>query len=310
MKKIAITSGDTDGIGLEVSLKALKNIGPSKSARFYLFRPSSYTTKNFSRFLRGYDVVTLPNLAAALAVQSSEKNLLFDIASASPPPLWVEEAAQACLQNKMDSLVTAPLSKQLIKKSGLTDLGHTDILKRLCRSNTAFMTFVGKKFNVLLATGHIPINKISSALLDDTLIRALGCANSFRLSVKSKKPIGLLGLNPHAGDQGLIGKEETDLFKRVLAFAAKKNIPVIGPLVPDAAFHSKNWSHYSIYVCCYHDQGLIPFKTIHGFSGVHLTLGLPIKRTSVDHGTAKDIFGKNCADASSMIDALRWAIKN
>jgi 4-hydroxythreonine-4-phosphate dehydrogenase len=123
-------------------------------------------------------------------------------------------------------------------------------------------------------------------------------------------PIGLLGLNPHAGDSGLIGQEEQTVISKAMKQLFELGIPVVGPLVPDAAFQKENWGKYSTFVACYHDQGLIPFKSIHGFdSGVHLTLGLSLKRTSVDHGTAKDIFGKNKANPGSMVSALRWAIK-
>jgi 4-hydroxythreonine-4-phosphate dehydrogenase len=174
------------------------------------------------------------------------------------------------------------------------------------------MGFVGKSFNVVLATGHIPVSHISQAVNEPALLGALNAAKQMQsLLPKSqgKRPIALLGLNPHSGDGGLIGKEEVELFPRVLEGAKSLGIEVLGPLVPDAAFNEKNWRRFSTYVACYHDQGLIPFKTVHGFnSGVHLTLGLPIKRTSVDHGTAKDIFGKNIANPNSMIEAIRWAI--
>ncbi|MES2962733.1 MAG: 4-hydroxythreonine-4-phosphate dehydrogenase PdxA, partial [Bdellovibrionota bacterium] len=117
-------------------------------------------------------------------------------------------------------------------------------------------------------------------------------------------------LNPHAGEEGLIGESELDVHAKALAFAAEKKIAVEGPLVPDAAFFEKNWKRYSVFVANYHDQGLIPFKMIHGQeSGIHVTMGLPFVRTSVDHGTAKDIFGKDKADPRSMYQALEWAIR-
>jgi 4-hydroxythreonine-4-phosphate dehydrogenase len=115
--------------------------------------------------------------------------------------------------------------------------------------------------------------------------------------------LAIVGVNPHAGEQGLLGDEEA-LLRQLLG------ADVRGPLVPDAAFLPANWGLYSVYVCPYHDQGLIPFKLVHGFdSGVHMTLGLPFIRTSVDHGTAKDIFGKNKARAGSMKDAITTAIR-
>uniref|UniRef100_UPI0039E623D4 4-hydroxythreonine-4-phosphate dehydrogenase PdxA n=1 Tax=Bdellovibrio sp. TaxID=28201 RepID=UPI0039E623D4 len=196
---------------------------------------------------------------------------------------------------------------------GFKDLGHTDILKRLSKTQYVNMGFVGNKFNVVLATAHEPLSQIAKTLNLQVLQEALLNANELRKKLpatQKSKPIGILGLNPHAGERGLIGHEETDLFPKILAFAHKRKIPVEGPLVPDAAFFPNNWKRFSLYLALYHDQGLIPFKMIHGQdSGVHISLGIPFVRTSVDHGTAKDIFGKNKANPQSMIDALRWAIK-
>jgi 4-hydroxythreonine-4-phosphate dehydrogenase len=124
----------------------------------------------------------------------------------------------------------------------------------------------------------------------------------------ARRPMALVGVNPHAGENGLIGKEEIWMAK--LIRQSQSRHPIEGPLVPDSAFLPKNWGRYSLYVVPYHDQGLIPFKMIHGFdSGVHLTLGLPFVRTSVDHGTAKELFAKDKARFGSMQDALLTAIR-
>jgi 4-hydroxy-L-threonine phosphate dehydrogenase PdxA len=123
-----------------------------------------------------------------------------------------------------------------------------------------------------------------------------------------RKPIGILGLNPHAGDSGLIGQEEKLVIQPAVEKLKKNGFLVEGPLSPDAAFFPPSWKRYCFYVATYHDQGLIPFKLAHQHSGAHLTLGLPIWRTSVDHGTAKDIYGKNLANPQSMVDAIKWSI--
>ena len=126
---------------------------------------------------------------------------------------------------------------------------------------------------------------------------------------KAPRPIGVLGLNPHAGDSGLIGKEEADIITPVLEKLRGEKVPVEGPLVPDSAFTPSLRERYSLYLALYHDQGLIPFKAIHGQNGVHITWGLPFVRTSVDHGTAFDIAGQGKADSTSMRLAIEWAIK-
>ena len=161
---------------------------------------------------------------------------------------------------------------------------------------------------MLLATGHQPLQTAVAEFNREALLEALKAAAQMRGLLKTsrrRKPLALVGLNPHAGEDGLIGREEV-WFREVMKAS---RLPVEGPLVPDAAFLPQNWDKYSVYVCPYHDQGLIPFKMIHGFqSGVHLTLGLPFVRTSVDHGTAKDLFGKGKANPGSMLEALRAAI--
>ena len=170
------------------------------------------------------------------------------------------------------------------------------------------MGFFGEYFNVILTSAHIPVNQIEKSLSDVLLSNAISVALDSREildSKKRKKPIAILGLNPHAGDGGIIGDFEKNVLNGYL-----NSKELVGPLVPDVAFVKENWPKFSFYLAMYHDQGLIPFKTINGFdSGAHLTLGLPIKRSSVDHGTAKDIFGKNKANPGSMIEAIKWGVK-
>ena len=173
------------------------------------------------------------------------------------------------------------------------------------------MGFFGKQFSVVLATGHSPLARAIIEFSPSRLTRAIAAAERLRSILPPRQaalPLALVGLNPHAGESGLIGKDEIWLTKLVRDLST--SIDIVGPLVPDAAFLPPNWKRHSVYICPYHDQGLIPFKMVHGFdSGVHLTLGLPFVRTSVDHGTAKDLFGKNKAEHGSMKDALRVAIR-
>lgn len=310
-KKIALTTGDSDGIGLEVTIKSLLALGPQKGIQFLLWREdTTLASKEIRKLDKKFKRITVDNLAEALKIDG---DYLVDIASDLSPAHWVEETAKACLKNHLHAMATAPLSKTRIKEAGFKDLGHTDILKRISRTKKVHMGFIGDKFSVVLATGHVPISQVSKHLSFSTLTDAISHADYLRQQLPAaykKKPIGVLGLNPHAGEQGMIGQEELLMFPELPAWAKEKNIPLEGPLVPDAAFFPQNWKKYSVYVALYHDQGLIPFKMTHGQdSGVHMTLGIPFIRTSVDHGTAKDIFGQNKANPHSMIDAVRWAIK-
>ncbi|QDK36107.1 4-hydroxythreonine-4-phosphate dehydrogenase PdxA [Bdellovibrio sp. NC01] len=308
--KVVLTTGDSDGIGFEVTAKALHKIGPQKGVQFFLWRCEDASKKYLKLIDEKFTRITVDDFSEALKVEGP---YLVDIASDLSPAEWVEITAKACYQKKVDAMATAPLTKTSIQESGFKDLGHTDILKRISKTKNVHMGFIGEHFNVVLATGHLPINKVPKHLSFSVVAEALLHADQLRRKLApaiAKKPIAVLGLNPHAGEEGLIGQEELLIFPNLKSFAQEHEIPVEGPLVPDAAFFPVNWKKYSVYVSLYHDQGLIPFKMIHGQdSGVHVTLGIPFVRTSVDHGTAKDIFGKNKANPSSMIDAIRWAIK-
>lgn len=318
-KTIVVTSGDLDGIGLEVTAKALAKLGPKKGFQFVVFYNSKMSL-GFERLLsRSFHLVVCSDLEAGIDFfswnQRSKKfkNPLVLVDSDSSPALWIEEVAQACLKGRVHGLVTAPLSKPEIRRSGLKDLGHTDILKRVCKSKSAYMAFLGSNFNVVLASGHLPIHKVSNQLttkvIKDVIQLTLDARKWLKPSQRSK-PVGLLGLNPHAGDQGLIGNFDDRLLKKEIQKNGANQKLLVGPLVPDAAFTKKIWDQFSFYIAMYHDQGLIPFKMLHGNGGgAHVTLGLPIVRTSVDHGTAKDIYGKNRANPGSMIDAIEWALR-
>ncbi len=306
MKIIAVTTGDADGIGFEVACKALAKVPASSQHQLLLFRSATTKQKLSASLERKYKVFRVKSLKEALEIEARPKQLI-EILSSLPPAEWVRESAQAALTGQIDALCTGPLSKTSPGAGG----GHTGIFRELV-PHPLYMFFLGSKFNVLLLTDHIPLEKLKTHLTPERLGTAIVLAQEFLEKYqkpKAKLPIGVLGINPHAGEAGLLGKEEMSIIEPLLD-SMKAKYKVSGPLVPDAAFLPLNWKKYSTYVACYHDQGLIPFKMIHGHeAGVHLTLGLPFVRTSVDHGTAKEIFGKNRAEAGSMIDALKWALK-
>ncbi len=316
-KKIAITSGDPDGIGLEVTVKALlqKSISIKKTrSLFILFRHQSQTKsqkKYFDLLDNHCSRFTFHSLKEALAFIDNLKyvfkvpdDLLIDLSLTASSAEWVLEAAEACKKGILDSLITGPISKKATLVLPKKPVGHTGIFRQLFPKTPMHMAFVGKDFNVLLATDHIALSNVEQALKKGEFKKSLKNAEIFKKIIKSKKKVGVLGLNPHAGEKGILGSAEKILFKNL-----NQNI-FEGPLVPDAAFLKKNWDRYCLFVCLYHDQGLIPFKSHHGQdSGVHLTVGLPFVRTSVDHGTAREIFNKNIANPSSMRDAIDLNLK-
>ncbi len=308
---IAITTGDLDGIGLEVASKALSAVGPKSDFRYVLFRSRQAPESEMAGLDKKFQRKTFSDIHTALKHPLTSKNQIYDIASPLPPPVWVETAGQLCMTKTFHAMVTGPLSKTTISQSGMKDMGHTGILKRVAGQASVFMGFWGAKFSVVLATDHLPVRQVSSELTKERLRACLLASQDLEPLLKKsllKKPIGLLGLNPHAGEEGMLGEEE-NLIHRPLMRELKDKVPIEGPLVPDAAFHAAHWARYRYFVASYHDQGLIPFKMIHGHEGgVHLTLGLPFLRTSVDHGTAKDIFGRGLADPASMTAALKTAL--
>lgn len=312
--KVAITTGDKNGVGLEVAVKALNQMPASfkkNRALFFIFRHASQEKTQpqlFKLLDRHWSRLTFNNFDNALSFFTSHENtipdnLLIDLALTSSEAEWVVIAAAACKNRKLSALVTGPLSKKITATLPNKPLGHTGIFRQMFPGKKLFMSFIGKDFNVILATDHLPLGKVENALKAEGLKAVISAAKKFKTLINSKKSVAILGFNPHSGESGLIGDTEKILFSRLPR-------DVVGPLVPDAAFFKKNWPVYSVFICLYHDQGLIPFKMHHGQdSGAHLTLGLPFIRTSVDHGTATDLFNKNVANSNSMLEAIKLGIK-
>lgn len=310
IRRIIITTGDADGIGTEVAAKALHKVSPTKNIQFVVMRSPQAPASHIKHMSKKLKRIQFDSLNSALLSTESKSNVLLDVVLDTHPHQWIYDAATACVRGQAAAIATAPMSK---KSAGGRTVGHTEILKDVSKAPHVFMAFLGKHFNVVTCTGHIAIKDISAQLTADKIIRASALASEFvqRFPRKqSRLPLALVALNPHAGENGSIGNEEATLYAPVKRELDNRKINCVGPLVPDAAFIKENWPKYSFYICPYHDQALIPFKLVHGkSSGAHITLGLPFIRTSVDHGTAKDIFNKNKADPGSMIDALKWAIQ-
>jgi len=234
------------------------------------------------------------------------------------PPL-AGQAAIAALELAMEShrageiqgLVTAPISKAHMKAAGFPFPGHTEYLAAKTGTEKFVMMMVGPRLKVTLVTIHEPLARVSSQLTQEKILDTLAITyQSLQQLFGIKQPkIAVCGLNPHAGEEGILGSEEREVIGPAIASATKKGYPCSGPRVPDAVFYEAYQSKWDAVVCMYHDQGLIPFKMVHFKDGVNVTLGLPLVRTSPDHGTAFDIAGKGIADSSSMEAALRLAIE-
>ncbi len=301
-----VTPGDIDGIGLEVCLKAFNGFDkvPGTSSfklnNFYTIWVHESQVEQVKNTVSQPHFINDDNLDAFFP-----KKLNFIVTKKNPVECFIASIKNS-LKNDNQGILTGPLSKNLICSSGYANtIGHTGLLKKFIPSelrNSLVMAFKGSSFSVVLCTDHIPLKEVPDTLTPELIFNAYKCGLKFNSLFNLKGPIGILGLNPHAGDNGLIGSEESSGYP----YLDTKIYPYT-LLPPDGAFMPNIRNHYSCFLAAYHDQGLAPFKAVHGTSGVHITMGLPFVRLSVDHGTAKDLFNKNIASPQSMIDMIQLA---
>lgn len=221
---------------------------------------------------------------------------------------YIEEAVHHIEHGHCSALVTCPIGKKNLQDAGYQYPGHTEMLAALTKTAQVRMMMAGPRLKVVLATIHEPLRRVS-ALLSREEVR--DCIETTRLALQrdfavARPRIAVAGLNPHAGEASLFGTEEKDIIGPAVAECSTRG-EVSGPWPPDTVFYQAASGRFDAVVAMYHDQGLIPFKLLHFHDGVNVTLGLPLVRTSVDHGTALDIAGKNCADPSSLAAALAMA---
>ncbi|MDR0333051.1 MAG: 4-hydroxythreonine-4-phosphate dehydrogenase PdxA [Dysgonamonadaceae bacterium] len=321
--KIGITHGDVNGIGYEILLKTF-----SDTRLLELFNPVIYgSSKSASYHRKALDLPSL-NLHIISRVEDAHtgKINLFNCIKEEikidlgKPSTEAGEAAYTALNDavqdlqdaKIDALVTLPINKDSIQSDKFRFRGHTEFLEnRFARQGEkALMMFVTDKFRVALATTHLPISEVSKHITTATILGKLRTLNfSLKRDFRIESPrIAVLGLNPHAGENGLLGKEEVEAIIPAITEAQGKGILCVGPFAADGFFGTGRYKEFDAVLAMYHDQGLIPFKTFAMESGVNYTAGLPIVRTSPDHGTAYDIAGKNEASDESFRQAMYVAV--
>jgi 4-hydroxythreonine-4-phosphate dehydrogenase len=220
--------------------------------------------------------------------------------------LSLQSATAALKQKQIDGLLTAPIHKKNVQSAEFAYTGHTPYLKQLFEAKDVVMMLCAGNFRVALVTEHIPVSEVAQHITKEKIVSKLQIVHkSLQRDFGINKPrIAVLGLNPHAGDEGLIGKEEEAIIKPAIKEAKNSGILAIGPYSSDAFFARRSFESFDAVLAMYHDQGLIPFKTLASGEGVNFTAGLPAVRTSPDHGVAFDIAGKNLANTSSFITAL------
>ena len=322
MNTIAITCGDVNGIGPEIVIKSLNKIfNPQKHNIIFICPHIIFDeTTQIINPLFPYKKINkekeiLKNNGKVLILNLPKIKSIYGKVKASSGKAAYNSITKACslTQNKIaEGIVTAPISKEALKKAKINFPGHTELLADYFNVKNFAMMFVSNKMKAALATIHIPIKNVSRKISYKQLEKISNVIlNSLQNDFCIPKPkIAMLGLNPHAGENGNIGDEEKNIIKPFI-IANSKNI--YGPFVPDAYFGNRLYKNYDCTIGMYHDQVLIPFKLLNFNKGVNYTAGLPVVRTSPDHGTAFDIAGKGIAKPDSMIAAIKLAeriIKN
>jgi 4-hydroxythreonine-4-phosphate dehydrogenase len=314
---IGISCGDLNGIGIELILKAFTDnrilelctpvvFASNKAINFYRksvpeISLNYQSIKEYNRI--NQKQVNLFNCwEEEVAITPGQ---MTEIAG-KYAVLSLQTAVAALKQNAIDGLVTAPIHKKNIQSPEFNFTGHTPYLKNMFGVPDVAMMLCSGNFRVALVTEHIPVSAIATAITKEAILSKLKIIHqSLQKDFGIEKPkIAVLGLNPHAGDEGLIGNEEETIIKPAIREAKNNNMLVIGPYSADAFFARRNFERFDVVLAMYHDQGLIPFKTLAIGEGMNFTAGLPIVRTSPDHGVAFDIAGKNKADISSFMTAI------
>ena len=284
--RIAITVGDPAGIGPEIAVRAAADPAVRSVCDPVIYGPAS--AEDLSAFRPGHIDADAGRAAYEAIVRAVKDTLASQVAA----------------------IATAPINKEAFGLAGLPWKGHTDLLAHLTGASRGVMMFYSDALRVVLATVHIPLAEVPAALTRSLLedVIRLTASELPRFGIATPR-LALAGLNPHAGEHGLLGSEEERVLRPAVDACAGRGIDVSGPFPADTLFVRAMRGEFDVVIACYHDQGLIPVKLAAFGKAVNVTLGLPIIRTSVDHGTAFDIARKGVADASSMVEAVKLAAR-
>ena len=286
LPRIGLTVGDPAGIGPEISEKAAADPRVLEVCRPVVYGPSSADAR--SDYERGVGSAEGGRLAYEL----------------------IKQAVIDAREGRIEAITTAPINKAVWALAGLSWRGHTELLAQLTGASNVAMMFCSDALRVVLATVHVPLSEVPRTLTRERVEETVALTHAEMPRFGMARPrIALAGLNPHAGEEGLLGTEEGSVLEPAVASCRERGIDVTGPFPGDTVFLRAMRDECDVVVACYHDQGLIPIKLMAFGRAVNVTLGLPIVRTSVDHGTAYDIAGRGTADPSSMVEAVRLAAR-
>ena len=317
MIKLAVSPGDPAGIGPDICIKAF---GQNKNLNF---TPVIFGDVDlFQERAQNLEVdVQVKEFKGQETLDDSSFWILpypleMKVEPGKPDPSYgdylmkvLREATNLTLNKEFDALVTGPLNKELINKAGISFFGHTEVLAEISDTSKVLMMLTCDNLKIALATTHVPLSEVPELITYEHLCECLTILNN-DLQNKwgcSNPCIKVLGLNPHAGDGGYLGKEDQEIIAPAIEYLKTKGLNLIGPVSADTAFIGKDSEHIDAYLAMYHDQGLPVLKTVGFGNSVNITLGLPFIRTSVDHGTAYDMAGKKEVDENSLLEASSLA---
>ncbi len=321
---IGITMGDPVGIGPEIIVKALSKrhiygfcrplvIGDGTALHIatnivrssVTIHVTQDTLKDQYQFgcINLYKVSQIPSDRLKFGRPTRE--------SSTSMVTYIKEAVHLALEGNISALVTSPINKEAMNMAGFSYSGHTEFLAALTGAKDYAMMFASPSIKVVLVTAHCALCAVSSGLTAEIILSKIRMANNAMKDLFGiqRPKIAVAALNPHGGEGGLFGDEEEKIIMPAVQQASKIGMDVIGPLPSDSLFHKAAKGIYDVAVCMYHDQALIPIKLLHFSQAANITVGLPIIRTSVDHGTAYDIAGKGVADPSSLVYAIKLAVQ-
>jgi len=303
LPKIAITLGDPSGIGPEIVAKALLNPKIYKLCTPVLIGDVRLLPKKLLLNKKNI-IINIPSKLSAIGIGKPS------VASGFASHLYICKAVELALQGEVSAIVTAPVSKEAFKLAGVKYNGHTELLAGLSGAKNVVMLMQCGKINVLLLTRHLPICAVSRNIKKDAIIKDTILLHGYlqkKMGIKYPR-VAVLALNPHAGDGGVIGKEEKTIISPAVSELKRRKINVVGPLSCDSAWQKAIVGNYDLLVAMYHDQAMIGLKMLNDSEIVNITVGLNFVRTSPGHGTAYDIAGMNIANPKPMIEAIKTAV--
>jgi 4-hydroxythreonine-4-phosphate dehydrogenase len=318
--RIGITHGDINGIGYEVIIKTMLDQRLMETHTLIVYGSSkvaSYHRKTLNIPDFNFNLVKKADLAHPRRpniINIVEDEIKLDLGKSTPLAgelslLSLEMATEDLVKNHIDVLVTAPINKKNIQSPGFHFPGHTEYLAKKFEAKDFLMLMVSNSIRIGTITGHIPLNKVSESLNEDLILRKIRILNEslIRDFAVIKPRIAVLAINPHAGDEGLLGNEDDTIIRPAIQKAYDQNILAFGPFPADGFFGSATFTQFDGILAVYHDQGMLPFKLLSFDDGVNFTAGLPYVRTSPAHGTAYDLAGKNIANPEAFRNAVYMA---